>query len=150
MNGELRDILKANIGRIVRIYFHGIGDDTYGSGVIKEVTNSILTFELRIREDSGVEYDTITYHDIGQIRTVTFHEYRATRRHLRSVANAPDLAHPPDGKPKHVDHSRCLAGTLRRNRGQAGRVQQSKSGANAGGNQQKRKYHPNISIGCRY
>ena len=54
------------------------------------------------------------------------------------------------GKPKHIDHSRCLAGALRRNRGQAGRVQQSKSGANAGGNQQKRKYHPNISIGCRY
>src|SRR5437773_9738915 len=85
MNGELRDILKANIGRIVRIYFHGIGDDTYGSGVIKEVTNSILTFELRIREGSGVEYDTVTYHDIGQIRTVTSHEYRATRRHVRSV-----------------------------------------------------------------
>src|SRR5438552_15681754 len=85
MNGELRDILKANIGRIVRIYFHGIGDDTYGSGVIKEVTNSILTFELRIREGSGVEYDTITYHDIGPIRTVTFHEYRASRRHVRLV-----------------------------------------------------------------
>ena len=79
MNRELRNILKANVGRNVRIYFHGLGDDTYASGVIKEVTNSILTFELRIREGTGVEYDTITYHDIGQIRTVTFHEYRATR-----------------------------------------------------------------------
>ena len=85
MNRELRNILKANIGRTVRIYFHGVGDDTYGSGVIKEVTNSILTFELRIREGTGVEYDTITYHDIGQIRTVAFHEYRTTRRHVRSV-----------------------------------------------------------------
>src|SRR5207245_7876659 len=85
MNRELRDILKANIGRTVRIYFHGVGDDTYGSGVIKEVTNSILTFELRIREGSGVEYDTITYHDIGQIRTVTFHEYRANRQSARST-----------------------------------------------------------------
>src|SRR5437660_12128946 len=83
MNSELRDILKANIGRIVRIYFHGIGDDTYGSGVIKEVTNSILTFEFRIREGSGEEYDTTTYYDIGQIRTVTFHEHRATRRRIR-------------------------------------------------------------------
>jgi len=85
MNRELRDILKANVGRTVRIYFNGVGDDTYGSGVIKEVTNSILTFELRIREGSGVEYDTITYHDIGQIRTVTFHEYRATLRRMRSA-----------------------------------------------------------------
>jgi len=85
MNRELRNILKASIGRTVRIYFHGVGDDTYGSGVIKEVTNSILKFELRIREGTGVEYDTITYHDIGQIRTVAFHEYRATRRHVRSV-----------------------------------------------------------------
>ena len=85
MNRELRNILKANIGRTVRIYFHGVGDDTYGSGVIKKVTNSILTFELRFREGSGPEYDTITYHDIGQIRTVTFHEYRATRPRVRSV-----------------------------------------------------------------
>ena len=85
MNRELRNILKASIGRTVRIYFHGVGDDTYGSGVIKEITNSILKFELRIREGTGVEYDTITYHDIGQIRTVAFHEYRATRRHVRSV-----------------------------------------------------------------
>jgi hypothetical protein len=83
MNRELRNILKANIGRTVRIYFHGVGDDTYGVGVIKEVTNSILTFELRIREGTGEEYDTITYHDIGQIRTVTLHQHRATRRKLR-------------------------------------------------------------------
>ena len=79
MNRELRDILKANIGRTVRIYFNGVGDDTYGSGVIKEVTNSILTFELRVREGSGEEYDTITYYDIGQIRTVTLHQHRAFR-----------------------------------------------------------------------
>ena len=85
MNRELRDILKANIGRNVRIYFHGVGDDTYGSGVIKEVTNSILTFELRIREGSGEEYDTTTYYDIGQIRTVTLHQHRSTRRKLRSL-----------------------------------------------------------------
>ena len=85
MNRELRNILKANIDRTVRIYFHGVGDDTYGSGVIKEVTNSILTFELRIREGSGLEYDTIIYHDIGQIRTVTFHEHRSTRPRVRSV-----------------------------------------------------------------
>ena len=83
MNRELRNILKANIGKTVRIYFHGVGDDTYAVGVIKEVTNSILTFELQIREGSGGEYDTITYHDIGQIRTVTLHEYRATRRKFR-------------------------------------------------------------------
>ena len=79
MNRELRDILKANIGRTVRIYFNGVGDDTYGSGVIKEVTNSILTFELRVREGSGGEYDTITYYDIGQIRTVTLHQHRSFR-----------------------------------------------------------------------
>jgi hypothetical protein len=85
MNRELRNILKANIGRTVRIYYHGVGDDTYGSGVIKEVTNSILTFELRFREGSGLEYDTITYHDIGQIRTVIFHEYRVTRPRVRSI-----------------------------------------------------------------
>ena len=85
MNRELRNILKANIGRNVRIYFHGVGDDTYGVGVIKEVTNSILTFELRIREGSGEEHDTITYYDIGQIRTVTLHQYRSTRRKPRSV-----------------------------------------------------------------
>jgi len=85
MNRELRNILKANIGRNVRIYFHGVGDDAYGVGVIKEVTNSILTFELRIREGNGEEYDTITYYDIGQIRTVTLHQYRSTRRKLRSV-----------------------------------------------------------------
>jgi len=83
MNRELRNILKANIGRTVSIYFHGIGDDTYGVGVIQEVTNSILTFELRIREGTGEEYDTITYHDIGQIRTVTVHQHHATRRKLR-------------------------------------------------------------------
>src|SRR5947207_15990021 len=91
MNRELRDILKANIGRTVRIYFHGVGDDTYGSGVIKEVTNSILTFELRIGEGSGVEYDTITYHDIGQIRTVTFNEYSATLRSMRSARKSTAL-----------------------------------------------------------
>ena len=85
MNSELRNILKANVGRTVRIYFHGVGDGTYGSGVIKEVTNSILTFELRVREGTGLEYDTITYHDIGQIRTVTFHQYRATRTRVRSA-----------------------------------------------------------------
>src|SRR5437870_12920843 len=85
MNREMRYILEANDVRTVRIYGNSVGDDTYGSVVSKEVTNSILTFELQIREGSGVEYDTITYHDIGQIRTVTFHEYRATRRHVRSV-----------------------------------------------------------------
>jgi hypothetical protein len=87
MNRELRNILKANVGKNVRIYFHGVGDDSYGSGVIKEVTNSILTFELRVREGTGLEYDVTTYHDIGEIRSVTFHGYQTrSQRQLRSPA----------------------------------------------------------------
>src|SRR5438552_17053856 len=89
MNRELRNILKANVGKNVRIYFHGVGDEAYGPGVIKEVTNSILTFELRVREGTRLEYDIITYHDIGEIRTVTFHNYRTrSQRQLRSPARA--------------------------------------------------------------
>ena len=93
MNRELRNILKANVGKNVRIYFHGVGDDTYGSGVIKKVTNSILTFEVRAREgtESG-EHDIITYHDIGQIRTAIFHNYRTrSQRQIRTPARAGTL-----------------------------------------------------------
>ena len=43
MNREIRDILKPNIGKAASVYFHGTDDDTFRSGVIKEVTDSIAT-----------------------------------------------------------------------------------------------------------
>ena len=54
------------------------------------------------------------------------------------------------GKSEHVDYSCCLTSTLRRNDSQAGGVQQSKSWAGPGGNQEKRKHHPNVSVGGRH
>ena len=74
MNGKIRDILKANIGKAASIYFHGIDDDTFRSGVIKEVTDSIVTLRWRDRSTAGVEEVTTTHSDIAQIRTVMLNE----------------------------------------------------------------------------
>ena len=74
MNREIRDILKANIGKAASIYFHGTDDDTFRSGVIKEVTDSIVTLRWRDRSTEGAEEVTITHSNIAQIRTVMLNE----------------------------------------------------------------------------
>lgn len=74
MNSEIRELLNANVGKAVSIYFHGTDDDTFRSGVIKAVTESIVTLRWKDRSDAGEEEVTVTHSDIGQIRTIMLNE----------------------------------------------------------------------------
>jgi hypothetical protein len=74
MNREIQQLLAANIGRSASIYFYGTDDDTFRSGVIKAVTDSLVTLRWKDRSETGREEITTTYSDIAQIRTVMLNE----------------------------------------------------------------------------
>ena len=74
MNREIQQLLAANIGKSASIYFYGTDDDTVRSGIIKAVTDSLVTLRWKDRSETGQEETTTTYSDIAQIRTVMLNE----------------------------------------------------------------------------
>ena len=72
MNQEIRKILQENIGNGVSIEFAGLPDDTYRSGVIKEVTETLVKLQWKDKSEKGEEEITVSYTDISTIRSITF------------------------------------------------------------------------------